>query len=380
MSDTTITLGRLKDIVSIVMYAASADTLEEVLQRIAHVTRELVGCKYTALGIPDGQGGLRYFKVSGITPEEIEQIDHPPIGVGLLGEVMNERTPIRLEDICQHPKSVGFPKGHPEMKTFLGVPVQAGEQLFGMLYMTDKTNGELFTLADQWLVETIAGYAALAIAGTELRQKQTRITLLEERQRISMELHDGVIQSLYALGMHLDLLRHQQPDPLKFQPVIDGLNTVIEEIRSYILNLRQLNKETRTCEDIIYDVVSRLYIPLDVKVKIRAPRVPLSFSAEEVDSIGMIIREVLSNAVRHAEATKIEARCWFKDNHLLIDIHDDGKGFDPQALPDEKGLGLRNLQHRVQMHNGTLTIESQPGQGTNVAIQIPLPAKEHDTA
>ena len=133
------TLHHLSEIVSSIMYAFSADEIETILQRTAHVARELTETKYSALGIPDEKGGVKYFKVSGMSQPEVEKIAHPPVGKGLLGAIMQERKTIRLESMQDDPRSVGFPAHHPPMVSLLGVPIQMGQQLFGMLYLCDKS-------------------------------------------------------------------------------------------------------------------------------------------------------------------------------------------------------------------------------------------------
>src|SRR5687767_2718972 len=202
-TDMTNILASLKDIAEAVMRAAEAGTVEQVLERIAEVTQQLVNARYVALGVPDGTGYLKYFKVVGVTPAQIHEIGHYPIGLGLLGVIMNERQMLRLVDMKDHPHSVGFPPHHPKMTSLLGVPITLGPILYGMLYLCDRRDGQPFTEQDQWLVETLAGYAALAIAGVQLAEQQGRLILLEERDRVGRELHDGIIQSLYAMGMQL---------------------------------------------------------------------------------------------------------------------------------------------------------------------------------
>ncbi|MCA9915565.1 MAG: GAF domain-containing protein, partial [Anaerolineae bacterium] len=163
-------------------------------------------------------------------------IDHLPVGHGLIGAIMQERKTIRLESMQDDPRSVGFPSDHPEMKSFLGVPIIVGEQLYGMLYLSDKEDGTAFNDEDQLLIETLAGYAALAIATAEIRQQHNRLRILEERERIGMELHDGIIQSLYGIGMVVDMMRRNESkiSPEKLQPVVESLNNVIDDIRHYI--------------------------------------------------------------------------------------------------------------------------------------------------
>lgn len=372
--DTTLSLSMLKDIASSVMYAAEADTVEQVLQRIADVARELLRARYAALGVPDGEGGLRVFKVSGLSAHQISRIHHPPVGKGLLGVIMNERTAVRLPHMGDDPRAVGFPEGHPPMESFLGVPIQVGEQLFGMLYLTDREDGQPFNIGDQWLLETLAGYAALAIAGSQLRDQGKRLTLLEERQRIGMELHDGIIQSLYALGMHLDLIRSQiDAPPGTFQPIIDGLNTVIEDIRTFIMDLRRRADGDKSCRELLERVITHLYIPDELEVYVSAPSGPAPFDHNDAESLCMIVREALSNVVRHAQARTVYVNARENGNMLQIVIRDDGQGFDLEELVRQNGLGVHNMRERARLHGGRLSIESAPGQGTTITLTVPTP-------
>lgn len=365
-------LSKLQEITLVVLHAASADNIEQALQRIAHATRELVRARYAALGIPDGEGGLTHFKVSGITPEEIRKIDHPPIGRGLLGAIMHERQPIMTKRIGDDPRSSGFPKGHPTMEKFLGVPIQIGDVLFGMLYMTDREDGQPFDSTDQWLVETMARYAALAIAGVQLREKNHRLILLEERQRIGMALHDGIIQSLYALGMHIDLIRTQvDAPPNTFTPVIDGLNTVIEEIRDYIMNLRSRQQEQSTLYAMLNEALRTLYIPPDLEIVIQAPHRVVLLDPQDVESISMIIREGVSNIVRHANATQVILSAWQYPDHIKVTIVDNGIGFDEQASRKKNGLGVQNMYERARIHHGVLEVQSEVGVGTTITLDVP---------
>src|SRR3712207_2011732 len=114
-NDMNVVLASLKDIAEAVMHAAEAGTLEEVLERIAQVTQQVVHARYAALGVPDGRGSLRYFKVVGVSHAQIDKIGHYPVGLGLLGAIMHERKTIRLTNMKDDPRSIGFPQHHPVM-------------------------------------------------------------------------------------------------------------------------------------------------------------------------------------------------------------------------------------------------------------------------
>jgi signal transduction histidine kinase len=364
-------LENLKKIASAVMYAAEGDNVEQVLERIANVARELVKARYAALGAPDGKGGLRYFKVSGITQDQILEIAHLPIGRGLLGAIMHERQVICLPDMKDDPRSVGFPAGHPPMKSLLGVPIQAGQELLGMLYVCDRLDGQPFDEDDEWLAETLAGYAAVAIAGAQLGDHRGRLRTLEERERFGMDLHDGVIQSLYAIGMHLDLMRSggSMSDDEMAQ-IIDGLNQVIEDVRRYILDLKSAH--TRTIRDYFRDILNRLYVPSTVRLVLQVPNEPPPFTSSTFEDICQIANEAISNAIRHSGAEHITISTSHDQGRFQIVIEDDGIGFDPDALAENSGLGLHNMKRRAEIIGGRVHIDSEVGKGTQLTVSMPV--------
>ncbi len=372
-NSTHIILTQLKDIASAVMYAAEGTTLEQVLERIAEVSRNLVNAKYAALGVPDGKGGLRFFKVSGMTPEAVAQLDHLPVGKGLIGAIMEDRSTIRLENMNEDPRAAGFCRAHPVMTSLLGVPIQVGQRLFGTLYLCDREDGQPFSEDDAWLVETMAGYAALAIAGMQLNEQQQRLTLLEERERIGMELHDGVIQSLYAMGMRLDLMRLSgEIDPEAIPDVIDNLNEVIEDIRRYIMNLRRRDTPQKTIRDALRDIINRFHTSDSIQFELDAPDVHPRFTATTFEAIGQMVNEAISNAVRHADATLIRVSAERGERHLVVTVADNGKGFDPQNQMHQDGLGLLNMRQRASLYGGDVKIETGIDQGTRLTIRVPV--------
>lgn len=370
-------LSRLKDIASAVMYASEGDTLNEVFKRIADASRELVQAKYAALGIPDGSGGLKHFAVSGMSEEEIREMDGYPRGKGLLGAIMEENKPLRVECLHNHQRSIGFPPNHPHMTHFLGVPIRLGDRLFGMLYLCDRINGEPFSKNDETLIEMMAGYAALAIVNSQARQQEKRLALLEERERISMELHDGVIQSLYAIGMQLELLRTagRAPSDGEYKQVLYSLDHVIEDIRSYIQDLARRNFQQKTMHESLEEILSRLCIPHSLQVQVHAPHYPIPVSPIVYEAACQMTHEAVSNVLRHADAHSLEVSAGHHGSYLQISIVDDGHGFDLGELKKRSGLGLRNMQQRAQLHGGTVEIDSEPGRGTAVIISLPLNGK-----
>ena len=370
--DMTSIVQQLNEISSAVMYATEGIDLEDVLKRIAEVSRNLVQCKYAALGIPDNNGGLKFFKVSGISDEDAAKIDHLPLGHGLIRAPMRERKVIRLPRMQDDERSVGFPANHPPMTSLLGVPVQMGEQLFGVLYLTDRLDGKPFTDEDQQLIETMAGYAALTIVSAMSNEQQSLLKVLEERERIGMELHDGVIQSLYGLGMQVDLLRldnNLSPDQLV--PIITGLDTVISDIRRYIMKLRTIEGPKKTVQECLVDTAQKLNMPDTIEVQIHGTDQTPPFPPATFEGICLIINEALSNAVRHAQASQINITASVTDNDFNVIIQDNGKGFDLDQT-QEAGLGLANMYRRARIYGGVIQVDTSIGNGTKLEIVIPI--------
>ena len=368
----SIVLSTFKAIVAEVMKAVEVGDLEGVLQQIADVSRDLIQAKYTALGIPDNNGSLRFFKTSGMSEEAIARIPHRPQGLGLLGAIMNEQEIIRLERMTDDERSIGFPNNHPEMTSLLGVPIQAGNQLFGMLYLCDRIDGKPFDEEDQWLVESFAGYAALAIAGMQLSEQQSKLTLLEERERVGMELHDGVIQSLYAIGMQLQLI--VLSDEISNKPVSDvigNIDEVINDIRRYILNLKSAQYHQVTIKQCLHNVVERLHIPENITIQINAKEELPTISPSVFEAICQITQEALSNAIRHSQANNIDIIAQQNPSSFEIQVIDDGIGFDLKDTNNNSGLGLLNIQQRARIHHGKVKIATGIGEGTTLIITVP---------
>lgn len=374
MNDMPSILPQLKSITSAVIYAAEADTVGETLERIADAARDLIRAKYAALGVPDGVGGLEYFMFSGLSSDEARAIPHYPEGRGLLGAIMREREPIRLENMQADPRSSGFPDNHPEMTRFLGVPIAVGDQLFGMLYLTDPIDGGVFSEQDQWLIETVAGYAALAIAGAQLREQRRKIALLEERERIGMDLHDGVIQSLYAIGMHLELLRMSQQSPADdLTKAIVNVDEVIGEIRRYIQDLKMRDREQRTLNDCINDIIRRLMPPDSLNIRIDLSDDRFGLPSATFEAVCQMANEAISNVIRHADADNLDIRARQTNRRFTLTIRDDGRGFEfEKQVQGGEGLGLKNILQRARLNGGSASITSEPGKGTEVTIQIDL--------
>ncbi|RPJ01357.1 MAG: GAF domain-containing protein, partial [Chloroflexi bacterium] len=314
---------------------------------------------------------------SGMTADQLAHMDHQPRGLGLLGAVLESDEPIRLEDLTQDPRSAGFcGSTHPTMTRFLGVPIISRGKRLGNLYLTDPLDGEPFTEDDQRLIVLLAQQAAVAIENARLSEQLQDMALSRERDRIGMELHDGVIQSVYAVGMKLEIMRGQFPMTLaqekQYQSIIEDLNSIIEDIRLYIRNLRTAREEQATFKQRLENLARHFHDFARVEAVVDVPSRLRTLNDRQRHSLIQIVREALSNVARHAQATQVEIKAREVGNHMILTVRDDGRGFDPSKFREPTSFGLHNMHQRAIQLSGTLTIESEEGHGTTLTVQIPF--------
>jgi signal transduction histidine kinase len=531
-------------------------SLETLLERIVEMAREQAGARYAALGVVNDQGELEQFIPVGMSKEEIGRISHPPIGRGLLGIMRQERRTVRIPEISADPRSVGFPPGHPEMHSFLGVPILSGDKLLGQLYLTDKINYHEFTGQDERVIETLAAYAAVAISNarlyselirrdrelcqsnedlkllndvaaaltssrnieeilektlnlvmdylgveageiflreedeqelrlalhrgdfedrfshlerfrvgqgfvgmvaatgkmlvstnlreemrylrpevldagfrsiaciplssggnvvgvmaaatrrdrslddrelnllkaigawagmsienTRLNRQSRRLAVLEERERIGMDLHDGIIQSIYGVGLALDYARiaiEENPTLArqKIEESLSGLNAIIKDIRSYILDLRPRQFHGDDLKQGLQRLVEEFQANSSTTAILVGPEDGLvDFPAQNSTALFHICQEALANIARHARARHAEIHLWTSRDRVLLEISDDGRGFDLSKVQMSLGHGLSNMQARARKVGGDVEITSAIGEGTTVLAWVPRRAQ-----
>lgn len=528
-------------------------SLEVVLERIAQLAREQAGARYAALGVLDDDGKLVHFIPVGMTSDEIRQMAHPPIGLGLIGAIAKERRTIRVTDISLDKRSVGFPPNHPPMTSFLGVPILSGTQLLGQIYLTDKEDYSEFTRDDERVIEMLAAYAAvailnarmyrsleerdqslsqrnkdlkllndigkmladtteidkimeqtlddvmsyldveageiflteedglslrmaihrgeagdafwskdqfrlgegfvgmvaesgkpmvtdileqevrflrrpvvnagfrclaciplsahaniigvmgiatrklqrldprevnlltsigtwagIAIENVRLNQQGRRLAVLEERERIGMDLHDGIIQSIYAVGLALDYARMEvesNPDKalVKLEQAIAGLNSTIRDIRTYIMDLRPRQFRGENLLDSLQRLIDETRANTQLDISLSGPEsgsliLPTAVST----ALFHITQEALANVAKHAQAHYTKIALWTSPGRVLMEITDDGVGFDMNKMRLALGHGLANMRTRAHKMGGDVEVNSAPGKGTSILTWIPL--------
>jgi two-component system, NarL family, sensor histidine kinase DevS len=528
-------------------------SLETLLERIVSLAREQVNARYAALAVLDYDGNFEQFIPVGMSQEEISRMDHPPTGQGLLSVSQRGARTVRIADITKDPHSAGFPRHHPPMKSFLGVPIMLGDFLLGQIYLTDKEDYPEFTEDDERVIETMAAYAAVAIsnarlyrdlldqdralaqrnedlallndvaaalasslevdeildrtlsrvmsymkveageiflteeggqelflaihrgdsakafwtrerfrlgegvvgmvaqsgkqfitselhkeanflrpavvkagftylasiplmargnvigvmnvatrnqrkldkreinlltaiatwAGTtienaRLHRQARRLAVLEERDRIGMDLHDGIIQSIYAVGLALDYARMAiKEDPqqayVKIDQAIEGLNSTIGDIRSYISDLRPRQLGGRNLREGLQRLIEEYQINTCAEAHLLAPPDGLSaLPIEHATALFHICQEALANVAKHAHAERAEVQLWTTTERAILEVADNGKGFDVDKTTVSLGHGLANMRTRAHKVGGDVEISSGPGEGTTVLAWVPL--------
>ncbi len=531
-------------------------SLETLLERIAALACEQAGARYAALGVLDENGSLKQFITVGMGRDEMNRIIHPPVGRGLIGELMDRHDPLRLPVLQEHPSSVGFPAHHPHMASFLGVPIRAGDRQLGQIYLTEKLDGPEFTSDDEMIIQMLAAYAAaaiqnanlyeqmrehdaavtrrnedmalvndiastltasleldeilnkslalvmnymkveageiflleedrqtlrmvlhrgeaaeafwnqnlfkmgegyvgltaqkgepllssnlltddrfvrkavsqagfrqmaciplrsgenvmgvlsiatrhtmpfddrsiqmlsavgnwagLAIENARLHNNARRLAVLEERDRIGMDLHDGIIQSIYGVGLALESAYHtidEDPSEAKtrVQKSIDGLNQAIRDIRTYILDLRPRQLGNDGLMAGLKRLVTEYRANTFAEVNLTGPRADLK-DMPHSHSLALfhICQEALANAAKHAGAKSVQVAVWVTKDRVLMEIHDDGRGFHIEKMSTTIGHGLSNMQTRARGVGGEMDITSTPGEGTTILAWVPRAVK-----
>jgi signal transduction histidine kinase len=362
------------------MVLASELSLGAVLQRIVELAVDLTGARYGALGVltPDGRS-IQDFITVGITPEERAALGDPPTGHGLLGALTREARPLRIPDIGADPRSVGFPPNHPPMTSLLGARIIGRGTVFGNIYLTDKQGAEMFDEEDERILVVLATQAAIAVENARLYDETERngrelqrLQVIEERERIGKELHDGVIQSLFAVGMSLQGLASSTADAGvagRLEAAVEDVDGAIRDLRNYIFGLRPGILADRHLDQALTEMASEFGSRTGVVTVVDVDGEVASLLASRAGDVVQLAREALSNVSRHAEATTCRISLRRGEGSVVLEIDDDGRGFDTETI--SWGMGLRNLRERVDSLGGVLEVQSTPGEGTTVRATLP---------
>jgi signal transduction histidine kinase len=364
---------RLARLLDAVLAIGTDLSLPAVLRRIVESAVTVAEARYGALGVLGPDHMLAEFITVGIDFEAIERIGGPPEGHGVLGLLIVDPKPIRLADISAHPDSYGFPAGHPPMRSFLGVPVRAHGEVFGNLYLTEKQGRGEFTQEDEDLIVALAAAAGVAVENARLHSKVRELAVLEDRERIARDLHDTVIQRLFATGMSLQAVLRMTDDPRaadRVHTAIDDLDDTIRDIRSTIFAL-QSHGHGAGLRSAMTDLVADAAGPLGFEPRLRVEG-PVDAGVPEgiADHLLSTLREALANIARHARARQADVLLEVGDDSVHLRVRDDGVGL-PTPAP-RGGSGLRNMADRARALGGALAVSEAPGGGTELRWTVPV--------
>lgn len=362
----------LTRIAPLIAEAASVEgeaDLGKVLRTLVAEVMSATGAPYVALGVIGEHQVLSDFVYQGISQELADHIGHLPTGKGVLGTVIRENETIILSSISEHPDSVGFPEHHPPMEGFLGVPVSVGGEAFGNLYLTDKKGG--FTEDDVVVVQALSRIAGAAIQTARLQTRLRHVAVVEDRHRIARDLHDSVIQDLFAVGLGLQGLSARVGEA-EIAAVLDGsidtLDEAVNTLRSYVFELKETTRPTVGLDERIQALVARMgsAYPANVRLSLEDFQ-----SRESDDELILIVTEALSNALRHSQAENVEVSLGREGGDLVLQVVDDGVGFETTEI-SQGGMGIANMRTRARGLGGNVQIESRTGEGTKVEVRYPV--------
>ncbi len=393
---------RLDQLIGAGLALAGQTSIDEALETLAEAARSLIGADYAAIGVlAADRRGLERFITAGVTAAQRRAIGDPPRGRGLIGELIRDPRPLRIENIAADPRAVGFPPHHPQMRSFLGVPLLLDEEVFGNLYVADKRSGA-FDEDDERVALTLAAQASVAVAAAQrharalaaerermeeaadARAAQAHATAAaeglrraidaqeSERARIARELHDEAGQGLTALALHLRTIERDLPDAAARERIAalrGQVGEITAGLRALASDLRPPGLREHGLSAALERLVARLNETTGIACHLATEGLPADLPAEVEIALYRVVQEALTNVARHSGASRASVVVGLLDDRVRVVIEDDGRGFDPERV-DPQRLGLTGIRERVWLIGGRLRVESTPGAGTVVIVDL----------
>ena len=298
------------------------------------------------------------------------------VGEGYIGLVAQGKTPMISTNLDSEVRFLRDAVVKAGFRQMVSIPLFAGENLMGVLSITTRS-AEPFDERSIQLLAAVGNWAGLAIENARLHANARRLAVLEERDRIGMDLHDGIIQSIYGVGLALENVMHavdEDPENAKerIDQAIGGLNQAIRDIRAYILDLRPRQLGADGLMSGLKRLVTEYRANTFSEVSLIGPESDLKeLPHSHALALFHICQEALANAAKHAQAKNVQVSVWTSDERALIEIRDDGKGFDPEKMTETIGHGLANMQTRARAVGGEVDVTSILNEGTTILAWVP---------
>jgi len=362
-------LEAVREIATAILAGTNPD---QVLGLVARHARELVGADLATLAVPAGPGELVVGAADGVHAAELAGTMFPIEG-SVSGEVIRTGKTVVLADATgdQRVRQPALRAGG--IGPALFAPLAVRGTVLGTLLVANAAGGRPFRAGDIQLTETFAEQAAVAVEHARLQQELDRLAVLEDRERIAKELHDGVIQALFAVGLGLQgsALLTRDPDlQRRISGAVEELDRVIGDLRNYIFGLRPGILADRQLDQALRRLGEELEQKTGVVTVVEVDPAAAAALAETAAEVVQLAREAMSNVSRHAQATTCRVSLFRDQDVAVLEVDDDGRGFDP-AQATGAGQGLHNLQERAAALGGRAEIHSVPGDGTKVRVTIP---------
>jgi signal transduction histidine kinase len=371
VAERTRKLSALYDVTATA--SASLD-LETVMQRSLERVLAVMDGEIAAIHLLDeSREWLRLAASQGVPADMVARIARVPVGAGLASWAVERGEPLsvpRLAD-TQRPLYV-----LPAMsdQAYIGAPMRARGRVLGVLSVVGKV-GQHFDQDDESLLTSIADQVGVAVEHAQLYQQAEQLAVLRERQRLARELHDSVTQSLYSLVLVSEAARRlvAQRDLERAEEALVRLGGLgqqaLKEMRLLVYELRPLSMQREGLVKVLQQRLEAVEGRAGVEATLTVEGA-LDLEATIQEELFRIVQEALNNALKHAAASSVSVRICAAAGRVQIEVADNGQGFDPEAVRDKGGIGLKSIGERVEMLGGTLSILSTPGEGTTVRVVL----------
>jgi signal transduction histidine kinase len=351
----------------------SREALPDVLELIAERARQLVGADLALVHIPaPGSDDLVVEAAVGANADELRGM-HVPIEDSISGAVVRARSAVVVPDASLDDRAYRPIVTAGRFGPAIFVPLSAEGTAFGTLAAANLRGGPTFSADAVRVLETFAAQAALALDAARAQADLQRLAILDDRERIAKELHDGVIQALFAVGMGLQgtaIMSGDEDLSNRIEGAVAELDRVIRDLRNYIFGLRPGILADRQLDQALRALAEEFEQRSGVVTAVDVDRTVAAELSARAGDVVQLVRESLSNVGRHANASTVRVSLYRDGDSAVVEVDDDGSGFDPSTA--RRGEGLANLENRAAALGGKAVLESVPDQGTTVRLVLPL--------